>query len=80
MRGEDAGRLVRHQYPVEQTPSDHARDDMRHKGDQLDNLDTAYQREVLSCPSSFAWDDCTPAGELELVADNGQTGQCARSS
>ena len=48
------------------------------KGDHLDNLDTAYKREVLSFLSnSFAWDDCTPAGELELVMDNGQTVQCA---
>ena len=47
------------------------------KGDHLDNLDTAYKREVLSFLSnSFAWDDCTPAGELELVMDNGQTVQC----
>ena len=48
------------------------------KGDQLDNLDTAYKREVLSfLSSSFAWDDCTRAGELELVTDNGETVQCA---
>jgi type III restriction enzyme len=33
------------------------------KGDQLDNLDTAYKREVLSFLSdNFAWDDCVPAG------------------
>ena len=48
------------------------------KGDHLDNLDAAYKREVLSfLSSSFEWDHCTPAGELELVADNGQTVQCA---
>ena len=48
------------------------------KGDHLDNLDTAYKREVLSfLSSSFAWEDCTPAGELELVTDRGQTVQCA---
>ena len=47
------------------------------KGDQLDNLDTAYKREVLSfLSSSFAWTDCTPAGELELGTDRGQTVQC----
>ena len=47
------------------------------KGDQLDNLDTAYKREVLSFLSSkFAWEDCTPAGELELVTDKGQTVEC----
>ena len=48
------------------------------KGDHLDNLDTAYKREVLSfLSSSFAWDDCTPAGELELVVNDGATVQCA---
>ena len=48
------------------------------KGDHLDNLDTAYKREVLSfLSSSFAWDDSTPVGELELVTDNGQTVECA---
>ena len=47
------------------------------KGDQLDNLDTAYKREVLSfLSSSFAWDDCTPAGELELITSGGETVQC----
>lgn len=40
------------------------------KGDQLDNLDTAYKREVLTFLSAnFAWDDYVPAGELELVND-----------
>lgn len=49
------------------------------KGDHLDNPeDTKYKREVLSClSSSFAWDDCTPAGELELVVNDGVTVQCA---
>ena len=48
------------------------------KGDHLDNLDTAYKREVLSfLSSSFEWDDCTPAGELELVVNDGATVQCA---
>ena len=48
------------------------------KGDQLDNLDTAYKREVLSfLSSSFAWEDCTNAGELELISENGETVQCA---
>ena len=47
------------------------------KGDQLDNLDTAYKREVLSFLSNnFAWDNCTPAGELEMVTDNGQSVEC----
>ncbi len=42
------------------------------KGDQLDNLDTAYKREVLSYLSDhFQWDDSAPAGELELVQNDG---------
>jgi hypothetical protein len=37
---------------------------------QLDNLDTAYKRELLTFLSdNFRWDDYTPAGELELVND-----------
>jgi type III restriction enzyme len=44
------------------------------KGDQLDNLDTAYKRDVLDFLSAnFAWDSYTPAGELELVKKNGET-------
>lgn len=44
------------------------------KGDQLDNLDTAYKRDVMSFLSeNFAWDDYVPAGELELVQNNGET-------
>lgn len=40
------------------------------KGDQLDNLDTAYKREALAFLSdNFAWDDAAPVGELELVND-----------
>lgn len=43
------------------------------KGDQLDNLDTAYKRDALSFLSDhFRWDDATPVGELELV-NNGET-------
>lgn len=43
------------------------------KGDQLDNLDTAYKREALSFLSGhFKWDDATPVGELELV-NNGES-------
>ena len=46
------------------------------KGDQLDNLDTAYKREVLSFLSdNFGWNDFTPAGELELIQSNGETVQ-----
>ena len=48
------------------------------KGDQFDNLDAAYKRDVLSFLSdNFAWDDCTPAGELEFVKSNGETVQCS---
>ncbi|QGM47556.1 DEAD/DEAH box helicase [Methylocystis heyeri] len=40
------------------------------KGDQLDNLDTAYKREALDFLSGqFQWDDATPVGELELVKE-----------
>ena len=47
------------------------------KGDQLDNLDTAYKREMLSFLSDrFSWDDGVPAGELELVRNDGDTVQC----
>jgi len=43
------------------------------KGDQLDNLDTAYKRDALSFLSEhFQWDDATPVGELELV-NSGET-------
>ncbi|HEL3818067.1 TPA: DEAD/DEAH box helicase family protein [Stenotrophomonas maltophilia] len=43
------------------------------KGDQLDNLDTAYKRETLSFLSdNFQWDETTPVGELELI-NNGET-------
>jgi type III restriction enzyme len=44
------------------------------KGDQLDNLDTAYKRDVLQFMSkNFTWDDTAPAGTLELVQKNGET-------
>ena len=44
------------------------------KGDQLDNLDTAYKRDVLDFLSEhFAWDDTAPVGELELVKSGGET-------
>ncbi len=47
------------------------------KGDQLDNLDTAYKRDVLKVMSdSFAWERTLPAGELELVSGD-QTVECA---
>jgi type III restriction enzyme len=48
------------------------------KGDQLDNLDTAYKREVLDFMSqSFSWDETVPAGTLELVQKNGETVEAA---
>ncbi|MDE0378003.1 MAG: DEAD/DEAH box helicase family protein [Rhodospirillales bacterium] len=48
------------------------------KGDQLDNLDTAYKRKVLSfLTDTFKWDDCAPAGELELVKNTGEIVHCA---
>ena len=44
------------------------------KGDQLDNLDTAYKREVLRVMSdNFAWDTTVPAGTLELIKSTGET-------
>lgn len=47
------------------------------KGDHLDNLDTEYKRELLNfLSSSYAWENSTPAGELELVTDSGQTMHC----
>ncbi len=47
------------------------------KGDQLDNLDTAYKRELLNVLSEhFAWDETTPAGTLELVQKSGETVDC----
>jgi len=47
------------------------------KGDQLDNLDTAYKRDVLKLMSgSFAWDTTVPAGMLELVKASGETVEC----
>jgi type III restriction enzyme len=47
------------------------------KGDQLDNLDTAYKRAVLSFMSrNFSWDRTVPAGTLNLVHENGETVEC----
>lgn len=46
------------------------------KGDQLDNLDTAYKRDVIDFLSDqFAWDESVPAGELELVKNSGEVVQ-----
>ena len=49
------------------------------KGDFLDDpVETGYKRELLAFLSeSFAWDDCVPAGEIELVHNNGDTVECA---
>lgn len=48
------------------------------KGDQLDNLDTAYKRELLSVMTdAFAWDTTVPAGTLNLIKDSGETVECA---
>ena len=49
------------------------------KGDFLDNPgDTRYKRKLLAFLSdNFAWDDCVPAGEMELVQDNGDSVECA---
>lgn len=47
------------------------------KGDQLDNLDTAYKRDLLKLMSdSFSWDDTVSAGTLELVKSSGATVEC----
>jgi type III restriction enzyme len=43
------------------------------KGDQLDNLDTAYKRQAIAFLSDrFKWDDTKPVGELELVKNQGE--------
>ena len=48
------------------------------KGDHLDNSETAYKRDVLDFLSTnFEWDNSIPAGQLKLVAANGQTVECA---
>jgi len=47
------------------------------KGNQLDNLDTAYKREVLAFLSqNFAWDQTPAVGELQLKSE-GETVECA---
>jgi type III restriction enzyme len=47
------------------------------KGDQLDNLDTAYKRNVLTFLSdNFRWDEYTPAGQLDLIQNSGDIVQC----
>ena len=47
------------------------------KGDHLDNLDTAYKRELLTFLSEhFSRDGDTSAGELELTRHNGKRVVC----
>lgn len=47
------------------------------KGDQLDNLDTAYKRSVMEFLSAnFSWSTSVPAGSLELLKNNGETVEC----
>ena len=47
------------------------------KGDYLDNLDTDYKRELLRFLSrSYAWENSTPAGEVELVMHRDTTIHC----
>lgn len=48
------------------------------KGDFLDNPgDTKYKKDLLAFLSdNFAWENCTPAGEMELVQKSGDTVEC----
>ncbi len=47
------------------------------KGDQLDNADTAYKRDLLDFLSnSFEWNKTVPAGTLELLQPDGATVEC----
>ena len=49
------------------------------KGDFLNEpVETGYKKELLELLSeNFAWDDCVPAGEMELVQNNGDKVECA---
>ena len=48
------------------------------KGDQLDNADTAYKRDLLNyLTDNFAWDQTAEAGKLELVKEDGATLECS---
>ena len=49
------------------------------KGDQLSgNLDTEYKRKVLSAlTDGFSWEASVPAGQLQLVNDDGSVVECA---
>jgi type III restriction enzyme len=47
------------------------------KGDQLDNLDTAYKREVLDfLTEAFSWSTSIPVGSLQLLSESGDTVEC----
>lgn len=47
------------------------------KGDQLDNLDTAYKRELLQfLTSQFKWEKTVPAGTMEVLTEGGETVEC----
>jgi type III restriction enzyme len=48
------------------------------KGEQLaGNDDTVYKQAIMDVlTGAFEWDRARPAGELELVADDGTTVQC----
>ena len=44
----------------------------------MDNLDTAYKRELLSVMTdAFKWDDAVPAGTLSITKADGETVECA---
>ncbi|MBE3637219.1 DEAD/DEAH box helicase [Mangrovicoccus algicola] len=49
------------------------------KGDQLaGNLDTAYKKSVLDVlTDGFAWEHTPPAGQMQLVNDDGSVVECA---
>jgi len=48
------------------------------KGDHLDNPDTAYKKKLFGiCSGAFRLDDAKPAGEIELLDDEGVKVSCA---
>ena len=48
------------------------------KGDHLDNPDTAYKKKLLEiCTDAFRLETLQPAGELELLDDEGVKVRCA---
>lgn len=47
------------------------------KGDQLDNLDTAYKRDLLQfLTNQFKWEKSVPAGTLEVLTEGGEAVEC----